>query len=610
MATTMSEEDLAWFKSTFRPIPKPQLPDDCVEYSLYWISPSDEKCVEDQSDLIRTSLGKVQKSASELVKKYLKDYIWQRDGFKLELTKEDGFHILRGRTQFGDSIEDEWVVVYLLRQLTRNYEHLWVKLTDSDGEFLLVEAAGVLPAWLDPDIADNRVWINRGELVIVKPELQSTLTKNKVTEKLTFRDAYRVILTQPKRLMRSPTIAEEAFYRLRNYPKQIENNLHSTLITLPRKVAYLLHTKPAYVSPAVEAFYLRDPISLRPLRMEDSKPLIFVPEDFVTVSVKFTKVGFAQVKSQDFPIPSKWEGCLPTSTDSKESERAITGMKLTCGFEMLLSDPQNCDKPSVREIKLVLDDIETGEEVLPTDEEIQNSWEMLDNDESWLDISFDDLETELKGRQTGESSTKNAAFGDKAAQENLQRIVSRFEEFLNDDAAGFDGAELINEFGSDDSEEDGDDDEDELSSDGEDKEASFNEAEFSRMMEEMMGLPPGSNIGAASSRTKLLNKIEEVPSDDEVDSDQIKGISNQMEAELIEAGFFGQERGPEQSKNKGKTPIRGDNSDTVGDSSVQNDDITLARNLLASLESQAGAAGPASNILGMMGMKPPRDDRK
>lgn len=86
-----SEEDIAWFKSTFRPIPKPQLPDDCVEYSLYWIplknSPLDDVGI---SDLIRTSLIEVQKHSAGLVKEYLKSYIWQRDSFKLEFTKEDG----------------------------------------------------------------------------------------------------------------------------------------------------------------------------------------------------------------------------------------------------------------------------------------------------------------------------------------------------------------------------------------------------------------------------------------------------------------------------------------------------------------------------------------
>lgn len=66
---------------------------------------------------------------------------------------------LRGRTNFGDSIEDEWVIVYLLREMTKRHPDLWVRVVDSDGEFLLVEAASSLPAWLEPEVADHRVMI-------------------------------------------------------------------------------------------------------------------------------------------------------------------------------------------------------------------------------------------------------------------------------------------------------------------------------------------------------------------------------------------------------------------------------------------------------------------
>lgn len=65
--------------------------------------------------------------------------------------------MLRGRTEYGDSVEDEWVIVYILRELSRKFTDLWVKVCDSDGEFLLIEAAGALPAWLEPEVADNRV---------------------------------------------------------------------------------------------------------------------------------------------------------------------------------------------------------------------------------------------------------------------------------------------------------------------------------------------------------------------------------------------------------------------------------------------------------------------
>jgi hypothetical protein len=75
----------------------------------------------------------------------------------LKLILDIGITSLQGRTNYGDSIEDEWVIVYFLRELTKRHKDIWVKVMDSDGEFLLIEAAGTLPAWIEPDVADNRV---------------------------------------------------------------------------------------------------------------------------------------------------------------------------------------------------------------------------------------------------------------------------------------------------------------------------------------------------------------------------------------------------------------------------------------------------------------------
>ena len=85
-----SEEDLAWFQSTFRPIPKPELPDDAVEYSIYQISHSPASAVTDEAAETRARLLEVQRTAADLTKDLLKDYIWQRESFRLEITKKDG----------------------------------------------------------------------------------------------------------------------------------------------------------------------------------------------------------------------------------------------------------------------------------------------------------------------------------------------------------------------------------------------------------------------------------------------------------------------------------------------------------------------------------------
>ncbi|KAE8153945.1 SGT1 protein-domain-containing protein [Aspergillus avenaceus] len=592
----MSQEDIDWFKSTFHPIPKPELPDDCVEYSLYHI-PSDPTPAIDEVAETRSRLVEVQRSAAELTKDLLKDYIWQRESFRLEIAKEDGLTFLRGRTNFGDSIEDEWVVVYLLRELTKKHKDIWAKVTDSDGQFLLVEAAGALPSWLEPEIADNRVWIRQGELVIIKPRNQ----KGKVAEKLSLADARRIITEEPARLMRSAMVQEEAFYRLRNYPKQISENLHSALVRIPRKIAYLLHQKPAYISAAVEAFYLRDPIALRPLRAKEPDNLTFKPEDFVTVSVRFTRVGYAQLKSQDFPVPKSWVSALPPKDEGKAYGQAEVGMKLSCGFEMLLNDPQNRDKAVVREINLVLEDIETGDEDLPSNAEIA-TWDEKEDDEKWLDISFEDLDRELKGKGKGpdDGSVPKGTFGDANAQANLQRIVARFEEFLNDESAGFDGADF-DEYGSD-------TDNEELSSDGEDKDASFDEEEFSRMMKEMMGMPSASGARGSSRPSIPRNRVHELESESEDDTEQIQQLSKEMEAELRGTGVLDLNRPAKAATDKIQSKEDEEN-DELPELEDEDIDINLAKNLLESLQGQAGAAGPAGNLLSMMNLPIPKDDR-
>ncbi|PYI19733.1 regulatory factor Sgt1 [Aspergillus violaceofuscus CBS 115571] len=605
----MSEEDLEWFKSTFRPIPKPEIPDDTVDYALYHIPSSPAPATVDEVAETRAQMVEVQKTAAELTKDLLKDYIWQRESFRLEITKDNGVTSLHGRTNFGDSIEDEWVIVYMLRELTKKHKDVWARVVDGDGQFLLVEAAATLPAWLEPDVAENRVWINKGELVIIKPKNDK---KDRVTEKLSFTDARKIIMEEPARLMRSTMIQEEAFYRLRNYPKQIDENLHSALVTIPRKVAFLLHQKPAYISAAVEAFYLRDPIALRPLRSKDISSFIFKPEDFVTVSVRFTRVGYAQLKSQDFPVPKSWAEKLPPKDDQTAYGRAEIGMKLACGFEMLLNDPQNQDKATVREMNLILEDLDTGDEQLPTDEEIR-TWDQREDDEKWLDISFEDLDQELKGKGKGndDDSRARGAFGDSNAQENLQRIVAQFEKFLNDDSAGFEGAEFIDDFSSD--EDDADDDEDELSDDGEDKEASFNEEEFSRMMAEMMGMPSGSGHGQRGVfGHPPLNRVQELDNDSEDDTEQIKELSRQMEAELRGTGVLDLNRRPKAAQDQrklGEGKSGEEEEDEMPDLDEGDSDINLAKNLLESLHGQAGVAGPAGNMLSMMGFKMPKDDR-
>lgn len=434
MEDQLPDDGLKWFGEGFDGFPK-RLPDDCVEYVIHVVHGG-----LNSTAALRTRLNEILKAANEFKKKLLKDYIWQRQEFdlalhpKIDLSKPDQNEAvktvphLRGRTDFGDSVADEWLVVHLLHELSKKFPDAWIRVYDTDGEFLLIEAANSLPKWLNPEIAENRVWIHEGRIKIIP------LDEHSPPRNLTSEEALLFIKRTPDKLLVDPSIEKEAFHRLQEYPSAISSSFHHALVTIPRRLAYLLHRNPSYISPAIEAFYLRDPISLKPLATKDTNTLNFPPEDFVIVSVKFTKVGYAQLRSQLFDPPPAWTGIIPRMHD----EKVAIGMKLTCGFEMLVTDSQNQDKRTVREMRLLLEDIENGEEDLPTDTELKE-WPKTQDDEKWLDIDYNDFEKELDGK--GEAHGKKGGFGDQGAQDNLRKMASRFEDFLEDDEAGVDGVD-------------------------------------------------------------------------------------------------------------------------------------------------------------------------
>jgi hypothetical protein len=77
------KDTLKWFGEGFDGFPK-RLPEDCLEYAIRVI----DLPIPDQT--IGEELRKIQCAAIALEKNLLKDYIWQRESFTLELVLEDG----------------------------------------------------------------------------------------------------------------------------------------------------------------------------------------------------------------------------------------------------------------------------------------------------------------------------------------------------------------------------------------------------------------------------------------------------------------------------------------------------------------------------------------
>ena len=521
---------------------------------------------------------------------------------------------MHGLTDYGDSVEDEWLIIYLLRELSRSFPQLWVRALDEDGEFLLVEAARVLPRWLNPEIDRNRVWINQGKLYII-PKTADELYQS---PSITIPNALDFIKRKQMDLVHSSFIEKEAFYRLEKYPDQVAQSLHYSMITLPRKLCYLLHELPTAIAPAIEAFYLRDAFSLKSLYSK-TETRTFPPDDFVTASIQFSRILFAQLTSQRFEPPEEWVSAiskqlgLGVGQGDHESKRLNIGMMLTCGFEILARHSTISESRTVREFELLVQDFdEDGISVLPSNEEIA-SWENANRDDSeeWMNINYEDLERELQG---GNSEKNASAFGDPKTQADLRTIVSRFEAFLNDDSAGVDGAEMDEMDLNNDSDSDRENENDLDDDSGEENEdIQLNEGEFSRMLMDMMGMGDSPSKGKGKGKASIPSSVLPKSSNEEEEDDQaIRELSSQFEKELNEHGALRLDRPnnaqidklPKNSASKSDA-IEEDLDDEEGEVNI---DYNLAKNILESFKSQAGMPGPTGNLLSLMGIQLPRDE--
>lgn len=590
-----------------------------------------------------------------------------------------GLLYLEGRTSYGDCVEDEWFIVYMLREVTKLFPGAWARICDADGEFLLIEGANLVPSWLSPEVDANRVWINDGMLKIIPlgdtQATRTTSTGSSERSSLSLAEAAAVIKRCPDTLYHSQALDDDVFDRLRKYPNHLETSSHYTRLVIPRKIAYILHDRPRAIAPAVEAFVSRDPLTMKHTfdLARSGIPLHFPPSDLVVVSVRFTRVMYAQLRGQRFTPPNGWPALFSRHSEASCRPKGMSGspqddaalpenlstmmemsMKLTVGFEIMASTADSSNSRIVREVGLILEDLaEDGEGAyLPSDEEVQ-AWKDVDRESNgaWLNINFEDFERELnessqtwhspplsyEGATDGGNRRDASPFGGVESQVDLRRIVSKFQSFLNDNTAGVEGADLGDMDHDDDAGDDNIHSNGELSgesSDEEDDGIAFNEEEFSRLMREMIGLQPsasspgkkpseegivdGAHKGGRSKTVPIHSLNGKDRHDTRDGEDGILELAAQFEAELKDHGAL--RLGPSKNKRGGKLTTKcstaeGDltphvlkddtESDEEGDVDV---DVNLARNLLESFKSQEGMAGPAGNILNMLGLALPREE--
>lgn len=135
--------------------------EDFVEYFLY------------PEFTIQESLESLLQDINAFVDEFSRPYIWHKDRFHLKIrdqndelfesvvkNAENGSMeapFLYGVSHFGENIQDEWFIVAILLELTKKFKGLVGRVVDSDGEFLLIEAANHLPKWVNPETCEGKV---------------------------------------------------------------------------------------------------------------------------------------------------------------------------------------------------------------------------------------------------------------------------------------------------------------------------------------------------------------------------------------------------------------------------------------------------------------------
>ncbi|XP_043262328.1 protein ecdysoneless isoform X2 [Colletes gigas] len=194
-------------------------------------------------------------------------------------------------------------------------------LIDSDGEFLLIEAANVLPPWANPETCEQHTFVYNGELHIIRE-------KNK-----TLIDLLNHIQTTPYFSKASDKVQDVLKKRIFVYPNEIKKRYHKARVFLPEKAVSILYQEPGLVAPAIRSICHSDPLERKVCRAMK----YFPPEQRIMVNLKMTKCLYAMAMHCRYTGDPRTGWNIPPITCSKYNAH-ILGVKIACGLEMLVAN--------------------------------------------------------------------------------------------------------------------------------------------------------------------------------------------------------------------------------------------------------------------------------
>ncbi|KAL7299746.1 hypothetical protein TKK_0007496 [Trichogramma kaykai] len=304
---------------------------ECFLYPRFSYTLSADQVTE---DALRQEIAAYEKDC----KPYVKDYLWHRDGLEFRPRTKQALQfesVVEGTSRatefdllphihvllrFDEDIGDEWFVVFLIQKLTKKYEGLIARMVDSDGEFLMIEAADELPVWATPETCQNRVFMMNGALHAVQDKQKICINiLNSVYQRshiFKLSDKVQAVIQK----------------RISIYPDEIQRRKHKARAYLPVKAAYILRKRPELISSVVRSVCHSDPIERKVCRAMR----YFPPEQRVMANVQMTKCLYAMATHCKYTGDPRTGWNLPPVTSPKYASTSL-GIKIACGLEMLLS---------------------------------------------------------------------------------------------------------------------------------------------------------------------------------------------------------------------------------------------------------------------------------
>ncbi|KAI3794353.1 hypothetical protein L1987_36983 [Smallanthus sonchifolius] len=630
-----------------------RLPEDTVFFSIFpdFSLSADLKSQNPKADpLISSQLQSLHLQILHSLSSYTTNYIWQHEPFTISISTQSPSNQiphLHGKLRYGDNLEDEWFIVFLLFETSRKFPNLSIRVWDTDGEFLLIEAAFHLPKWLNPETSTNRIFIRGGNLHIIP--------KNQFASVPTLFDSLSYISTHEEKTKAPSSVQLAIKNRIGDYPDRAVKNMHRVRVRVPVSVAQILKHEPCLISLAVQGFYDRDIDSMKYAATMER----FLPnkssDEIVEVSVLMSRAMYAQLIQQTFQAPKGYP--MPPRSDGGYTAAEL-GMKIACGFEMiyqmkkqnglegkgdtwevyreslekngyfdgllpgskdykrLMENAQDYYRKSslhYRESEILsapvrrIDDILSqpfsvdefkGQEIPPSDDD---SW--LYNGEDELNAALSERQQEMehynmnhkKNNKSKEQEDVGPSSSSNVDDYDLGDIAKSMQEFI-DKMSSFEGAEVPGDRSS--------------------KAVDIDVERFMKEIESVMKPPNAARADGDYDVDEDLSSDMDLddPEDSDIEEDEDEqtdfmssysdALTQELKSTTLDKSFV---RADEQPVKKDEGPSGELDDDEFTRVDV---DLNLVKNFLGSFSSQEGLPGPASNLLGLMGLQLPQDDKK